>query len=93
MRRKILLAAMMAFAVMMLSALPAFAGDRSGPVNFGSDGPVDFNHHTDLDNTFFVFGDNDDLDDVDVDFEEVGDNNNREGDCFQTNGDEITCFV
>jgi hypothetical protein len=107
MRKTMLLAAIMALTVLMMAAAPAMAdvnnhndrnhNDRNNDNNF-------FRH--DNDNNFFERNDFEDVlgfENADVDVEEVGDNNDLEGECVLTDVDvngngviddaDITCFV
>ena len=88
MKKTMLIAAMLAITVLMMAAAPAMANN---------------NHHSlnDLDDDLFFTGFSPLVVVEDVDFEEVGDNNRKEGECRIEDMDrdgfitevELECFV
>jgi hypothetical protein len=110
MRKTMLLAVMLALTVLVMAAAPAIARDNHNNNRHNDKNNNFFDRHHDFDhngdhNDFFFTGISpvSDFEDVDVDVEEVGNNNDLEGECFVTDIDgngsiddwevEITCFV
>jgi len=99
MKKTMLLAAMLAITVLMMAAAPAMANNNNNDRN---DNDRNLRHFfDDLDDDLFFTGFSPLVVVDDVDFEEVGDNNRKEGECRIEDRDrdgfitevELECFV